>query len=232
MEEFNLQEIFAAQTGDLMVREKFIQKHKPFIAKVSSAICHRYLSWENDDELSIALLAFNEAIDYFNSQKGASFSGFAQTVIKRRLIDFFRQESKQQASFSPMDANNPELNRYDMDAAQEQYREDRQKADFAEVVELYIQALLEYDLALEDLVKVSPKHRDSKQTLIRASHELSNQPILLEYLKGHKMLPLKELENLTGIKRKVLEKGRKYIIATTLILSEPEFYPLKTFAQI
>lgn len=233
MQEFNLEEILAAQNGDPLAREKLIQNHKPFIAKVSSVICQRYLSWDNDDELSIALLAFNEAIDNFDAHKGASFSGFAQKVIKRRLIDFFRQESKQQMAYiSPMDSNDTELNRYDVGASQEQYHESKQKADFAEVVELYTEALQKYGLALEDLVKASPKHRDSKQTLIKVAQELSNQPILLEYMKLHKMLPIKELESLTGLKRKVLEKGRKYVIATALILSEPEFYPLKTFAQI
>ncbi|KJR44192.1 RNA polymerase sigma-54 factor RpoN [Desulfosporosinus sp. I2] len=37
---------------------------------------------------------------------------------------------------------------------------------------------------------------------------------------------------MTGIKRKVLEKGRKYLIALALILSEPDFYPRKIFMQI
>jgi RNA polymerase sigma factor len=232
MEEFNLQEIIAAQNGDPLAREQFIQNHKPFITRVSSVICQKYLNWDNDDELSIALYAFNEAIDNYNPQKGASFAGFAQKVIRRRLIDYFRKESKEQLiNSSPMDANDPEFNRYDAGASQELYQENQQKADFAEVVKLYTKELLEYGLNLEDLVKSSPKHRDSKERLLKAAYELSNQPNLLNYMKQQKMLPLKELECLTGLKRKVLEKGRRYIIAITLILTEPEFYPLRTFTK-
>lgn len=103
---------------------------------------------------------------------------------------------------------------------------------FAEVVENYVRVLCNYNVTLDDLVKVSPKHRDSKQTLIRASLALSNSPNLMSHLKMHRLLPIKELELLTGIKRKVLEKGRKYLIALVLILTEPEFYPLKIFTQI
>lgn len=44
----------------------FIRAHKAFITKVSSKICSRYLTWDKDDELSIALIAFNEAIDNFD----------------------------------------------------------------------------------------------------------------------------------------------------------------------
>ncbi|MBC2723939.1 MAG: hypothetical protein HGJ97_14860 [Desulfosporosinus sp.] len=54
----------------------------------------------------------------------------------------------------------------------------------------------------------------------------------MAHLQKHRLLPIKELELLTGIKRKVLEKGRKYLIALALILSEPDFYPLKIFMQL
>jgi RNA polymerase sigma factor len=54
----------------------------------------------------------------------------------------------------------------------------------------------------------------------------------MAYLQTHKLLPIKELELLTGIKRKVLDKGRKYLIALALILSKPDFHSLKVFMQI
>ena len=225
--------LISAKSGDNLVREELIRSHKAFIAKVSSKICNRYLTWDNDDELSIALLAFNEAIDNFDPNGGASFYSFVQTVIRRRLIDYFRKEGKHQhLSLSPMNLDDEELSRYDLDTSQEQYQEDENKAVFADIVENYIQVLCDYKVTLDDLVKISPKHIDSKQTLLRASFALSNNPDLMAHLKTHKLLPIKELELLTGIKRKVLEKGRKYLIALALILSEPDFYPLKVFMQV
>ena len=64
--------LISAKSGDPLVREELIRSHKAFIARVSSKICSRYLTWDNDDELSIALLAFNEAIDSFDPHGGTS----------------------------------------------------------------------------------------------------------------------------------------------------------------
>ena len=225
--------LISAKSGDALAREELIKSHKIFIIRVSSKVCNRYLTWNNDDELSIALIAFNEAIDNFDLHGGASFYSFVQMVIRRRLVDYFRKEGKHQhLALSPMNPEDEELSRYDMNISQEQYQEEQNNTQFAEVIENYVRVLSEYGVNLDDLVKVSPKHRDSKQTLIRVSLTLVHYPHLLSHLKKQKLLPIKELELLTGIKRKVLEKGRKYIIALVLILSEPEFYALKTFLQI
>ncbi len=112
------------------------------------------------------------------------------------------------------------------------YKEKEQNYNFSETVKSYVLVLAEYGITLEDLVKISPKHRDSKATLYRVALELCGQLDLLHYLTKNKCLPLKELELLTGIKRKVLERGRKYLIATVLILSDPDFSSLKSFTQI
>lgn len=74
-------------------REKFISENKSFIYKVASSICKRKLEWENDDELSIALIAFNKSIDTYNEDKGNFFS-YAKMLIKNALIDYFRKQSK------------------------------------------------------------------------------------------------------------------------------------------
>ncbi len=225
--------LISAKSGDPLVREELIRSHKAFIARVSSKICSRYLTWDNDDELSIALLAFNEAIDSFDPHGRASFHSFVQMVIRRRLVDYFRKEGKHQhLSLSPMNPEDEELSRYDLDTSLEQYQENENQEVFAQVVENYVRVLCDYNVTLDDLIKVSPKHSDSKQTLIRAALVLSHNPRLMAHLQKHRLLPIKELELLTGIKRKVLEKGRKYLIALALILSEPDFYPLKIFMQL
>ena len=234
MPELTIQQtLLLAKEGNELIREEFIQNHKPFIIKISSNICKRYLTWGHDDELSIALVAFNEAIDSFKPNDGASFYGFAKTVITRRLIDYFRKESKHQVlSLTPLEADKNDLYDYDSASSFELYKEEEQKNDFAETTKNYTIVLAEYGITLEDLVEVSPKHRDSKSTLWRVAQELCEHPNLLKHLTKTKLLPLKELELLTGVKRKVLERGRKYLIATVLILSDPEFVSLKSFTQI
>lgn len=232
-EKFLKDTLISAKNGNSEAREELIRSHKQFIAKVSSKVCNRFLTWDNDDELSIALIAFNEAIDNYNPQEGSSFHSFVQMVIRRRLIDYFRKEGKHQhLSLFPMDPEGEEISRYDLEVSQEQYQANENKVVLAEVVENFVRMLSEYGVTLDDLVKVSPKHRDSRETLIKVASTLSHNVNLMAHLQKHKLLPVKELELLTGVKRKVLEKGRKYLIALALILSEPDLYPLRSFTQI
>lgn len=220
-----------AQKGNMAVREELIRYHKSFIAKVSSKICKRYLTWENDDELSVALLAFNEAIDCYNRGSGANFYTFAQKVISRKLMNFFRKESRHRnISLSPKDPDE-ELSDVDKKSSFQKYKQSRHEESFAEVVKSFNETLKEFQISLADLVKVSPKHRDTKEALVNAAQRLVDDAGLLEHLYRYKQLPLKELMEATGLSRKVLEKGRKYVIATTLIISSPEFSSLKHFAQ-
>lgn len=227
--------LISAKSGDPLVREELIRSHRAFIARVSSKVCSRYLSWENDDELSIALLGFNEAIDSFDPHGGASFHSFVQMVIRRRLVDYFRQEGKHQhLSLSPMNLedDDEELSGYAADTSLAQYQENENQEVFTQVVEDYVRVLYDYNVTLDDLVKFSPKHSDSKRTLTNVALVLSEMPELMEHLQKHKLLPIKQLQLLTGLKRRVIEKSRKYLIALALILSNPDFYPLKVFMEI
>lgn len=53
-------------------REKFIEENRDFVYKIASSICKRRLSWQNDDELSIALIAFNKAIETYDKKRAIS----------------------------------------------------------------------------------------------------------------------------------------------------------------
>lgn len=223
----------AAQNGDRLARDELIASHRDFIARVSSKTCKKYLAWGSDDELSIAQVAFNEAIDKYDPGQGASFHSFASRVIHHRLVDYIRKESRHRhLSLTPMNPGGEELSRHDVAMSTEQYLADRQQAVLADVVEEYVKVLEQYSVTLDELVKVSPRHRDSKETLQKVARSLAENPELLDYLKKYKMLPIKKLEALTGVKRRVLEKGRKYLIALVLILAEDRFYPLRDFARV
>lgn len=222
-----------AQKGNRQAREELLAKHKPFIGKISSKVCKRYLSWDNDDELSVGLLAFNEAIDGYDRSGGAGFYGFARMVISRKLVDFFRRESKhRQVLLSPFDPDEFELNEIDKKYSLEQYKSGEQEAVFTEVVNSFNETLAGYRISLDDLVKVSPKHRDTREELIKAAQKLVEEAGLFEHLCRLKQLPLKELAEATGLSRRVLEKGRKFVIATALILGCIRFRPLKNFLKL
>ena len=63
--EDNIQDIKAKNINEL------IKDYMAFIVKTISSITGRYVSIENDDELSIALIAFKEAVDKYEESRGS-----------------------------------------------------------------------------------------------------------------------------------------------------------------
>ena len=60
----------------------------------------------SDDEYIIAMMAFGDAIDGYNENKG-DFLGFAKTVIRNRIIDSIRREAKHNSvPFSALEKEN------------------------------------------------------------------------------------------------------------------------------
>jgi RNA polymerase sigma factor len=95
---------------------RFVEEFKPFIASCSEKVTGRYMRYGEDDELSIALMAFAEAIKSYDSSKG-SFLSFAQNVIKRRLVDFFRKERRHSNVVSLDEYSTEEGEEFDLSAA-------------------------------------------------------------------------------------------------------------------
>ncbi|MEG6521923.1 hypothetical protein [Desulfotomaculum sp. 1211_IL3151] len=86
-------------------------------------------------------------------------------------------------------------------------------------------------ITLEDMVLCSPKHRDSREKLFQVAMTILHHENLLGCLHNTRKLPAKELVEITGLSTRVLEKGRKYIIATVLLFSEPDLSALKRFTK-
>lgn len=213
-----------ARQGEALAREKLLEMHRYFIQRLASSFCCRHLEWGRDDELSIVLLAFNEAIDRYREERGVPFLVYARRVIKTRLIDFQRQERRRaehEVSFDSAESSTGyEL--AESKLAWEKYNEEvlvRERA--AELVQ-YENLLIAYGLSLAELVRASPKHKDTRSLLINAARRLVGEPLLFAYLEEKKKLPVQELARLTGLSVKTVERGRKYIVAVSLILGYPE----------
>jgi len=221
--------------GDLRLRNQFITDYQPFVAKVTSRFCKRYIDPARDDEFAIALAAFNEAVNQFSSEAGRSFLSFAETVIRRRLIDYVRKEQRfsGQVPYSSFDVEDEEENvmnpveiheairQYEMQKGMEERR--------SEIIELN-RVLGEFDIQFSDLVDASPKHSDSRESLIAIGKLLGEDSGLMRILLGKRMLPIKELLDQVDVSRKTLERNRKYIIAVAIIHNGPYPY-LRDYLQ-
>ena len=76
---------------DLAAADDMIREYMPFIRSETAKFLNRPPVDSNDDELSIAMIAFHEAIQGYERQRG-SFLAFAAQLIRNRLIDYYRKE--------------------------------------------------------------------------------------------------------------------------------------------
>jgi RNA polymerase sigma factor len=219
--------VLLIQQGDRNLLDEIIRSYKPFIAKTVSSVCRRYI-YETDDEFSIGLIAFNEAIEKYSKDRGNSLLSFSEVIIKRRVIDYIRKQSKNQhLSFDLSNDTNDEetagtiiVNELSLDDYQKKTDEQLRKEEI-----IHFQNLLTtFDLSFNDLVENSPKHVDARKNAIIAAKMLVESQELKEMLFANKRLPIKQLEKMVDVSRKTIERNRKYIIAIALILASDYVY--------
>lgn len=212
-----------------------IRDHKRFILARAYHTAGRFIT-EEDDEYSVALIAFHEAVKTYDSEKG-DFHAFASLVIKRRLIDHLKSEGRHAAeTLVP-----PEL----MDGDVEDETAEtalglairRKEAELSEQnnaspgsnpvrdeIEAVQQILKGYGFSFFDLTECSPRAEKTKRACAKAVATLLANRELLKKLRESKALPMKELTEYSGVPRKILERHRRYIIAAAEILNGE--YPL------
>ncbi|MBB6731075.1 RNA polymerase sigma-I factor [Cohnella sp. CBP 2801] len=222
--------VAAIQQGDEALRNDWIRQYQPFIAKTASRFGKRYIDPSRDEEFSIALAAFDEAIGSYSPEGGSSFLGFAGQVIQRRLIDYARKERRHLTAV-PYSALQPQddeagsvLAKLEAKEALTVYSRERTAEERKEEIASLQAELAPFGVSFYDLSEQSPKHHDSREMLLGIGARLAQNAALFGMLVKKRQLPLKELSELEQVSRKTLERHRKYIIAVTLIAGGP--YPI------
>jgi RNA polymerase sigma factor len=219
------------QSGSLYLKEELINDYKPFIAKTVSKVCKRFIT-EADDEFSIGLIAFNESIEKYSSEKGSSLLSFAELIIKRRVIDFIRKESRQQTVTLDSQLGDEEniQNKYEVEASVESYQTKLDEEYRRDEILHYQTVLKQFDLSFQDLAENSPKHADARENAMRVAKEVVLNPEFKRILFEKKRLPMKDLEKEVQVSRKTIERNRKYIIAVCIIMASDYMY-LKEYVK-
>ena len=87
-----VQLVYAAKT-DRKAADALIQQYMGFIRSETVKFIHAAPEDGHEDELSLAMLAFYEAILHYERIRG-SFLGYAAQAIRNRLIDHYRTEKR------------------------------------------------------------------------------------------------------------------------------------------
>jgi len=209
--------------NDDETRNALIQDYTPFILKTASGFSKRYIDKRVDEEYSIGLIAFNEAIDRFESSRGISFLTFARTIIRRRLIDHYRKDVKVRNQIY-LEVSDEEKPGVEYSLSMERFRARIEQEERMNEITEYSKDLLGFGITFSSLVKICPRKKDARERAVEAAKAVAADPDLYGYLIEKKMLPLKEIEKRVPQSRKTLERHRNYIIAIVLILAGDYYY--------
>ncbi|TDL80260.1 RNA polymerase sigma factor SigI [Peribacillus frigoritolerans] len=219
--------VLQIQDGDQQMQNTLIDQYKPFVAKTVSSVCKRYID-ERDDEFSIGLIAFNEAIEKYSTEKGSSLLAFAELIIKRKVIDYIRKEARNAQTVNidlqEHEEGEASQSKIEADLSIEEHQKLIEQEQRREEIIYFQKVLQEFGLSFSELMEQSPKHMDARQNAIKVAQILIEHDDLKRILFTKKQLPVKQLETLVSVSRKTIERNRKYIIAMTIILSGDYVY--------
>ena len=208
--------VYAAK-HDLQKMDELIRSYIPFIRSEASKSLFRPCT-EQDDEFSIAMIAFHEAILSYEKNRGA-FLNYASVLIRNRLIDYQRKEARHQGQVS-LYAENNEDDRTILDGmadGRDHFQESANLEATRQEIEELAAVMKQFGVSFSDVADNSPRQ---ERTLAACASAIrfaaGNQQLLDEVLKTGK-LPLGKLVQGSGAERKTLERHRKYILAMLLI---------------
>lgn len=217
-----------ARKGDAQSREQLIRRFQPLVARVAARVTGRYVRMGEDDEASVCLIAFNEAIDSYDPARGIAFVTFAEIVMRRRLIDHFRRQSaRSETPFSALEEEDEEGNvqhTAEREQALAEHARRIEASERREEIRRYAELLRGYGISFTELPDVAPKHEDARRRAIEVAELVAGRDEWAAHLRRTGELPLKALEAAARVSRKTLERQRKFIIAVALILMEDLVY--------
>ena len=212
-----LEQVYAAKES-VQAADQLIGDYLPFIRAETAKFLKRPPEEGRDDELSIAMIAFHEAIGGYAKHRG-SFLKYASMLIRSRLIDYARKERRHRQTVSldapaageesaslgetlPEERDHPEESAHRQATRQEIEELSRQMESFG--------------VSLSDVADNCPKQQRTLEACRKALRHAQENPELLEAFLKTKKLPLGPLAA-AGVERKTLERHRKYLVALLLI---------------
>lgn len=207
---------------DRLAADDLIRDYLPFIKSEAASVSQAKPGQSIDDEISISMLAFHEAIEGYDQTKGP-FLGYASQIIKSRLVDYFRRERRHygQVSLStPVDGEEGDLSLEDVVADEIHHEEvyDTRHATKQEIEEL-IARLGRLGLSLSAIADNAPKQARTKAQVKQVLFYAKSNPLLIYEAVRTNKLPIAQLVGGTGVEKKTIERHRKYLMAMMVIFS-------------
>jgi len=219
MENKQLEQWVLESKNDKQKLNELLEVYKPFIISCTQKISGRFLQYGSDDELTIAMMAFAKAVEKYLPANG-DFLNFARTIIRSRVIDYYRSQYKHSKKIVYLQQQEEETDdSVETQASLTAYSEEKAREERLLEIETLKKKLELYDISFYELENAAPRNKQTKQVCSKIISFLHNDHKGKEYMLHSRMLPLSLIEKELGIKRKKFERHRKYIIAVLLIMS-------------
>lgn len=212
-----IQRVYDAK-DDMTAADSFISDYISFIKAQVSKLMKRPVNIQQDDEYSVAMIAFHEAINGYSKTRG-TFLSYASLLMRNRIIDFWRKNNRHNQVISiNAPTSNEDQTIEDSLTDDEDYEENLaiREATKEEIIELSTQ-LRAFDVSLTDIADNSPKQERTLAACKRVVAYVKEDAELMEDFLRTKRLPLKKLTDGSKVARKTIERHRKYIIGLLLI---------------
>ena len=214
-QEHEIVAMVAAARGDSLAADELVRRFLPFIRSETAKVIHRGVS-DSDDELSVAMMAFHEAVLAYERLRGA-FLPFAARAIRSRIIDFHRREQRHRGQLSLHEKNEDDRELADtLDVGTDPISERTDRTAARQEIAHFALGLSEFGLSLTDIADNCPKQSRTLSACHRALDYARGNPELLEQTVRTKKLPITSLAAGAGVERKTLERHRKYMMALLL----------------
>lgn len=203
---------------DMAAADEMIRAYMPFIRKETAKFLKRPLVEENDDELSIAMIAFYEAILDYSILRG-SFLHFAALHIKSRLIDHTRKESRHRGVVSidhPASEEEDTPLRDKLADPEDPLNDGIVREATRREIEEFSAAIRAFGIQLSDVAEHCPKQERTLEACRTALTYAKSRPQIMDEFLRTKRLPLALIASGSGVERKTLERHRKYMVALLL----------------
>ncbi|HPY98591.1 MAG TPA: sigma factor [Clostridia bacterium] len=197
--------------------DDLIRDYIPFIRSEASKAVSGFCT-EQDDEFSIAMIAFHEAILGYERERGA-FLNYASMLIRSRIIDYQRKEARHRGTISlHEETGEDERTLMDELADEKDYYESSANLEATkQEIEELAATIAQYGVSFSDIADNSPKQGRTLEACAQAISYGAQNKEILDKLTKTKKLPLAELVRGSGVERKTLERHRKYILVMLLL---------------
>lgn len=213
-----VEQVYAAKT-DTDAADSLIRQYMGFIRAEAAKYLHRAPVEGQDEELSIVLLAFYEAILAYEKNRGA-FLSYASRGIRNRLIDYYRKEkrhTKVVSLYEPVQDDDSDSMKIDhLEHPVNEIEREHHRSATKEEIQEFEKQLRDFGISFSDVADNCPRQERTLQACRRVLAAARENPKLLDELIRTKKLPMAALSEISKTDKKTMERHRKYLVAVLL----------------